>query len=71
MKTLIVAAIRCFLVLLVSVGAYALSAQLAAHGVKKDSQAEVFSSRSGAQQPPCRPWHTLILCDAYQTSGRR
>ena len=34
MNRLIMAAIRCFLVLLVPVGAYALSAQLAAHGNK-------------------------------------
>ena len=34
MNRLIVAALRCFLVLLVPVGAYALSAQLAAHGNK-------------------------------------
>ena len=47
MKTLLVTAIRCSLVLLVPVGAYALSAQWATHGNA--------ASKSAANAKPSRP----------------
>ena len=71
MNRLIMAAIRCFLVLLVPVGAYALSAQLAAHGNKNATNPKPshhvagHSKRTAGRGIPLPPW------DACQTSGRR